>query len=249
MKDVFSAGKTRSLTLGFVLLVGLFPAPSFTQDLRIGWHRGLTEPLVITRNSDIAGGILYDITAQLAQRLGLSFRFVELPRKRLDEAMSTNAINVRNYSNPVWAGSEASFRWSVPLFRAEDRILTLKSHPPILGVDDVKGLRIGTLLGYIYPTLDPLFEKNFVIRDDVSNLEQNFQKLNLRRIDGMVADTLLLRWISRGQKEEMVIQPLVLSSFTIHWAITPELDRAIPLLLPTLKDMVDEGTVELILSR
>lgn len=203
----------------------------------------------MTQDGEVVGGILYDITLRVSEILGLSFRFMEMPRKRLDDAMLANSINVRNYSNPAWTPSASSFRWSPPLFLAEDRILTLRNHRPIMVTEDLQGMRIGTILGYVYPVLDPLFERNLIHRDDVTFFGRNFQKLLLRRIDGMVADSILLQWISREQKDTVALQPLMLSSYSIHWAITPELDKAFPRLIPTLKTMVEDGTITTILSK
>jgi len=59
---------------------------------------------------------------------------------------------------------------------------------------DFRGMVISTIRGYTYPSLEPYFEKEQLIRYDISNLQVNLIRLELNRIDALVDAEMLINY-------------------------------------------------------
>jgi ABC-type amino acid transport substrate-binding protein len=66
----------------------------------------------------------------------------------------------------------------------------------------ILGDHIGTVLGYAYPVLDPLFATRDLIREDARLQEQVLQKLSAHRYRYAVDTQWSLDWYNRDQKAD-----------------------------------------------
>ena len=65
---------------------------------------------------------------------------------------------------------------------------------------------IGTVLGYSYPTLQPLFDASQLLRDDARNQEQVLEKLQAGRNRYAVSNQWTLDWFNQRLLPEQQLQ-------------------------------------------
>ncbi|MGV8488926.1 ABC transporter substrate-binding protein, partial [Pseudomonas aeruginosa] len=69
---------------------------------------------------------------RVAQRLGLSLRFVETPNRRIDGFMASGHIHVICNSNPGWDSKPERYHWSPALFEEQDVLLFEEGRRPMV---------------------------------------------------------------------------------------------------------------------
>jgi polar amino acid transport system substrate-binding protein len=69
---------------------------------------------------------------------------------------------------------------------------------------------IGTVLGYSYPTLQPLFDANRLHRDDARNQEQVLEKLQAGRNRYAVSNQWTLDWFNQRLLPQQQLQSVAL---------------------------------------
>lgn len=92
--------------------------------------------------------------------------------------MERGEVDVRCYVAQAWLNNlSGDYVWSIPLW--VQRNVMVSAHVPPLSVNVTKlaTQNIGTVLNYTYPTLEPLFAKGQLKRDDARSEEQVLNKL------------------------------------------------------------------------
>ncbi len=149
------------------------PAP-----LRFAISDSWAMPMVQVEAGQPTQGILYDLMLSLATQVGHPAQFVVLARARIAPAMEHGEVDVRCYVAQAWLNNlSGDYVWSIPLL--VQRNVLASAHVPPLSVNVAKLAvqNIGTVLNYSYPTLEPLFAKGRLKRDDARSEEQVLQKL------------------------------------------------------------------------
>ncbi len=130
-------------------------------------------PMVQIEHGRPTQGILHDIMLSLATQVGVPAEFHVLPRARVQNAMEHGEVDVRCYAAQSWLPNQSGdYIWSLPLLFQRDLLISRDNQP--LHIDPARLPRqsIGTVLGYTYPTLQPLFDADHLQRDDARNQEQ-----------------------------------------------------------------------------
>ena len=150
-------------------------------------------PMVQLHNGQPTQGILYDLMSSLATQVGHPAEFNVLARARIAGAMQHGDIDARCYVAQAWVGNmSGDYTWSIPLW--VQRNLLVATHVPAqaVHVDTLPPQLIGTVLNYRYTTLDPLFAKGQLTRDDARSEEQVLQKLVAGRFKYAVTNEWIL---------------------------------------------------------
>jgi polar amino acid transport system substrate-binding protein len=149
-------------------------------------------------NDRLVGGINFELAKALGESLALPVAFVVLPRKRLDSAGLLGEFDLRCHLSPKWTDMREHYEWSGRLFELSDVVFGAQgiAQPTQLG-DVATGALISTVLGYNYPTLEPLFSTGQLKRDDSVAQENVMLKVNLGRTPYGVSDALTLDWFQR----------------------------------------------------
>ena len=149
------------------------PAP-----LRFAISDSWAMPLVQIEAGQPTQGILYDLMLSLATQVGHPAQFQVLARARIAPAMEHGEIDVRCYVAQAWLNNlSGDYIWSIPLW-VQRNVLASAHVPPLsVNVAQLAAQNIGTVLNYSYPTLEPLFAKGQLKRDDARSEEQVLQKL------------------------------------------------------------------------
>lgn len=155
-------------------------------------------PMVQLERGRPTQGILHDIMLSLATQVGVPAEFHVLPRTRVQNAMEHGEVDVRCYAAQSWLPNQSGdYIWSIPLLFQRDLLISRQGLPGKLDPADLPRQSIGTVLGYTYPTLQPLFDADRLLREDARNQEQVLEKLLAGRYHYAVSNQWTLDWFNQ----------------------------------------------------
>ncbi|UFQ02074.1 substrate-binding periplasmic protein [Pseudomonas fitomaticsae] len=155
-------------------------------------------PMVQIERGRPTQGILYDMMLSLATQVGVPAQFHVLPRTRVQNAMEHGEVDVRCYAAQSWLPNlSGDYIWSIPLFFQRDLLISRQDQLPNTDPAHLPRQSIGTVLGYSYPTLQPLFDADRLWREDARNQEQVLDKLLAGRYRYSVSNQWTLDWFNQ----------------------------------------------------
>ena len=155
-------------------------------------------PMVQIERGRPTQGILYDMMLSLATQIGVPAQFHVLPRARVQNAMEHGEVDVRCYAAQSWLPNlSGDYIWSIPLFFQRDLLISRQDQPPNADPAHLPRQSIGTVLGYSYPTLQPIFDADRLWREDARNQEQVLDKLLAGRYRYAVSNQWTLDWFNQ----------------------------------------------------
>ncbi|CAD5108699.1 substrate-binding periplasmic protein [Zestomonas carbonaria] len=217
--------------------------------LRFSVSESWVMPMMNIENGQATGGILYDLQTRLAEKVGRRAEQLVMPRLRVQQMLARGEIDVRCYVNPAWlTESHHQYIWSVPFLVQRDWLVGRHAVP--LQLEQLHGETIGTVLGFTYPRLEPLFASGQLLRDDARTQALALLKLDAERYRYAISNELSLAWFNRHQPANRQLQPLSqLSADLVACIVRDEPDVPTMQLLRALVRMKEDGEIEEILSR
>ncbi|WP_076410515.1 ABC transporter substrate-binding protein [Shewanella sp. UCD-KL12] len=209
-----------------------------------------SEPYAVLEVNQLVGGIIKEITDELADELDVDLVYVQTPRKRIERYLDTGTVHLVLISNPEWLTQGKQYQWSMPIFQDQD-ILVVKNNnlKQLEKVEDLKGMNLGTNRGYVYPAIEPMFAKGEVSRSDVRSITSNIARLELDRIDGFIDSKVLIHYEMQRKTHELQLTELVVSEHNIHAALSHHAPITIEALNEALAQLQSRGVIEAVLSR
>ena len=192
--------------VGALLFVSLSGAAA-DAPLRFVVPDSWTMPMVQLERGRPTQGILYDVMLSLATQVGVPAEFHVMPRARVQSAMEHGEVDVRCYAAQSWLPNQSGdYIWSIPLWAQPDVLLSRPD--PITAVEppNLPRQSIGTARGYIYPTLQPLFDSDHLQREDARNQEQVLEKLLAGRYRYAVSNRWTMDWFNQRLLPEQQLQ-------------------------------------------
>lgn len=194
------------LALGALLLISLNGAAA-QAPLRFSVPDSWTMPMVQFEKGRPTQGILYDVMLSLATQVGVPAEFHVLPRGRVQSAMEHGEVDVRCYVAQSWMPNQSGdYLWSIPLFNQPDLLVSRPSPQTSVVPASLPRQTIGTVLGYSYPTLQPLFDAHQLQRDDARNQELVLEKLLAGRNHFAVSNQWSLDWFNQRLLPDQQLQ-------------------------------------------
>jgi ABC-type amino acid transport substrate-binding protein len=140
-------------------------------------------------NNSAGSRFSIELGNMLAEHMGRDIRFVDLPRKRMIQALEAGEGDIVCGYIPAWL--VGPFDWSRPFIPEEAVIVSVAGphQPKVIG--DLKGQRIGTVLGFNYPDLERELGAEFVC-DDGQSTNVALRKLIAGRFDHMVTTRAMI---------------------------------------------------------
>jgi polar amino acid transport system substrate-binding protein len=217
--------------------------------LRFSVSESWAMPMIHIEHGQATGGVLYDLQQRLAEKVGRRAEMLVRPRLRIQQMLERGEIDVRCYVNPAWLSeSHHQYIWSVP-FMVQRDLLVGRSQQQVQ-LSRMQGETIGTVLGFTYPELDPLFASGQLQRDDARTQELALAKLRARRYDYAISNELTLQWFNRQQPAGHKLQPLQeVAADLVACIVRDEPDVPTMALLRALVQMKQAGEFKTILSR
>lgn len=219
--------------------------------LRFSVAESWSMPLIRIENEQPVEGILFDLMQALAEHTGARAEYHVMARLRLQQAMQEGDIDVRCYVSTQWFNDHhGNYLWSVPVINHRDLLVvppgTVGSSRP----DHLPAQAIGTVLGFTYPSLEPLFASGHLEREDSRSQLLVLHKLQAGRYRHAVSNQLSLDWFNRQLPEAQRLQSVqVLEEQPLGCMVRN--DSAIPAqrVLRALVRMKQSGEVERIIQR
>ncbi|MFY0728142.1 substrate-binding periplasmic protein [Pseudomonas sp. NFX15] len=233
------------LALGALLLISLdsvaAPAP-----LRFVITDSWTMPMVQLERGKPVQGILYDVMLSLATQVGVPAEFHVLPRGRVQNAMEHGEVDVRCYAAQSWLPHQSGdYIWSIPIFTQPDLLITRHERPATVNPEELTHQSIGTVLGYSYPTLQPLFDTDQLHRDDARNQEQVLEKILAGRNRYAVSNQWSLDWFNqRLLPEQQLLSVALLQEQHVGCYVRNDPQVPVQRILRTLLRMKMSGEIE-----
>ncbi|WP_413292914.1 substrate-binding periplasmic protein [Bdellovibrio sp. HCB185ZH] len=218
------------ITLIFVSFVA--SASTDKNEFRTAIPAGLAPPLLIEKKGKLEG-LIVDYVGALAEVMNRKVTFSVVTRYRLNGYLLKGQMDALCYNSTVWDDNRQNVDFSKVLFNKREIIVGPSPMPK--NVEGLKGKRIGTILLYVYPELDPYFESKKILREDNFSEEANLKKLLHGRINYVVTDQIFLDYF-RLQAPDVVKnrEAMFLKDYPIACSISrkgkvtkKELDHAI----------------------
>lgn len=183
------------------LLLLILSGASFAAEraLRFSINDSWAMPMVRIEDGKAVEGILVDLQQRMAAKVGRKAELVVMPRMRVQHALDSGEIDVRCYVNPSWVNSgHYRYIWSLPFMTQRDVLAGVTAEK--LQPEQLLNERLGTVLGFTYPRLEPLFTSNQIQREDARTQDQVLLKLSARRYRYAISNELSLHWFNRHQE-------------------------------------------------
>ena len=203
-------------------------------------------PMVQLERNRPTQGILYDLMLNLATQVGVPAEFIVLPRARIQSAMEHGDIDVRCYAAQSWLPNQSGdYIWSVPLWFQRDLLISREDKSAQINPAQLPRQAIGTVLGYSYPTLQPLFDAEQLQREDARNQEQVLEKLLAGRYRYAVSNQWTLDWINQRLLPEQQLRGVaVLQEQNIGCYVRNDPKVPVQRILRTLLRMKMSGEID-----
>lgn len=208
-------------------------------------------PYVLLTQAPVESGIIVELMQEFARRADVEVVFQLTPRKRLEYSLEMGRIHIVVTSNPKWLEQPDNVDWAIPLFDEKNVLVIRRGSPDIADIEDLKGLRVGTILGYAYPEIDLLFEQGDSFRSDSVEMLHNLTKLRAGRLDAVITSDIQGAWLIKqnGFKSELVFGSYLVS----EQKLIPAVSRLSPVPLETInrvfQSMLDDGFVAKLLLK
>ncbi len=164
--------------------------PALAQEvpLRVAQTASITYPLLTERAGRVNGGFLYELGERLAAQMGTRAEHLLLARRRVEPAILSGLAHIACYSSPQWSPQIPPQAWSVPVLPQIEWVLGpvgqgTPGHTP----EALAGRRVAVLLGYQFPSLQPLFDAGRLLRVNDTRADNLF-----RLVRRGLADVLIL---------------------------------------------------------
>lgn len=209
-------------------------------------------PYAIEKGEALYSGLIKDIAIEMADELDINISFFKTPRKRTERYLENNTVHLVLITNPAWLKNSEKLQWSDTIFSEKDVVVTRSdNHTKYESLADLKGLIIGTIRGFTYPTLEPYFKKGDFSRYDVSNLQVNFIRLELNRIDALVDAETSVNYLLQQSNNAQAFQvlPLSISKHNIQAALSPNAPVSLNDFNKALRKLKEQGVIAAILKK
>ena len=233
------------LALGALLLISLNGAAA-EMPLRFVVPDSWAMPMVQLERGKPIQGILYDVMVSLATQVGVPAEFHVLPRARVQNAMEHGEVDIRCYAAQSWLPNQSGdYIWSIPLWTQPDVLISRKSPLTAVVAANLPPQSIGTVLGYNYPTLQPLFDADRLRREDARNQEQVLEKLLAGRYHYAVSNQWTLEWFNQRLLPDRQLQGVaVLQTQNVGCYVRNDPKVPVQRILRTLLRMKMSGEID-----
>jgi len=236
----------------FCLAAVLLSSKLFASELIFAYGAGNGAPFSIIKNGQLESGLFKDIGEALAEELGIPVSFKHAPHKRTSLLLSDGTINSICMTHPDWIEGHEFLFWSDKIMEDFDHLITRNSQSVIKNYEDIRGMNIGAMTGYIYfPEFMGQFHQGFATRRDMNSLEALYSSLFAHRIDAVVDSLISVRYRKKIRKEyePLGVSDLAVYRYDLYCAFSSSLKSMQLEIESAITRMVKAGSFEQILNR
>lgn len=229
----------------------LAAASGFGQDvLRIGVSDSDGPPIAVVSANTLVSGLSRDLGMAMAGAMNRRPVFVVVSRKRVEWALESGTVDIVCNANPAWYEDAAELGWTQPLYPQVERIATLQSALPVRQVADLAGRRIGTIRGYTYPQIEPLWATGKAARSAEDRLPLVMKSLLSGVSDAAIVSELEFGVWARAHPSaagSVRIHPYIVSSIPTRCAVSPRARTSVEALNKAIGQLRAQGRLKAIL--
>jgi polar amino acid transport system substrate-binding protein len=148
-------------------------------------------PMALITDSKVVGGIHRDLGLAIARELNAQPVFIVMPRKRIPVALQQGKGHIACHFLPEWLPGE--FDWSEPFMPNALLLLSNERVPRPTSLSALRGVPIGTVLGFEYPDVARILGSEFV-REDAVDATRNLMKFDAGRSNYALTGEVFLRY-------------------------------------------------------
>jgi polar amino acid transport system substrate-binding protein len=231
----------------------LLSSPSFAAEgpLRFVLADSWSMPLVLIENDKPHGGFLFDIMESLAHHMGRSTEYKVFARMRVQTALERGEVDIRCYAAQSWVPNmSGDYIWSLPLVTQRDLLISTADNDTPIRPDQLNKETVGTVLGYVYPTIQALFDSHQLRRDDARSQDQVLRKLVAGRYRYAVTNQWSMDWFNRNLAPDKQLHGVsIIEEQAVGCLVRNDPDVPVQRILRTLLRMKMSGEIEQILER
>lgn len=180
---------------------------------------GTQMPMARIARDRVVDGMSLELGQLLARQLGRELQMLALPRKRLLSELLQGRVDGACAYLPEWL--PGPLQWSRPFFLQEYAIVSRADAPVPVSLESLRGQRLGTVLGFVYPELEAALGVDF-LRDDAPDANASLRKLAAGRLQHVAVSQRLLGYLRRsGQFSAEVHPPLPVGEMRTQCALAP----------------------------
>lgn len=187
-------------------------------ELRIVVDGSTAMPMSQISNGVLTGGIHHAIGVALAGQLGTTARFTPLPRKRIGVTLEQGAADLVCHMLPAWL--PGAFDWSVPFMPNATLLISAVQWQAPVSLDDVRGVPVGTVLGFAYPEIQHALGAGFV-RDDAVDALHSLTKFAAGRTRHALTGEVFFTYQQRLHPTLLQVhRPILVTRFNAQCAVS-----------------------------
>ncbi|WP_413584224.1 substrate-binding periplasmic protein [Bdellovibrio sp. HCB274] len=186
--------KSSLLFLMITVFMAGTPALAKATTITFGVNSDYAMPLLKIAYSgerpELDEGILKDLGEAISKELNVEPKWFLVPKNRVAPSLSAGKVDILCHLNEIWQPKIVNdVWWSAPLYKSSNVLVFLKQPNPS-SLKDIRGETVGTVLNFIYTSLDPQFKNGSLKREDGPNNVANIQKLLKGRLRYIVMSNL-----------------------------------------------------------
>lgn len=223
-------------------------AQSRQENVKIGVISDYAMPLLKLKNTEntreLQGGILKDLGLEIAKELERTPQWSLLPKRRVAPALIAGDIDFICHANEIWQPViRNDVLWTQELYRSNNVIVFFKQTKALKNIKELHGKRVGTVLNFIYTSLDDEFQKGAIQREDGPSNESNIQKLLHNRLNYIVMSNIEFQYYKKSYPD-LVDVDFGLDSVMTKCALSKKSKISLSALNRALENIKKSGTLE-----
>jgi polar amino acid transport system substrate-binding protein len=234
------------LALSLSLASGSVWAQPEAKVIRLNLSPGGLPPYTLVDKNRQAGGLMVELLRRAAAKAGYAVKAMEVPKNRVEAMMRQGELDATPRARE-WTTTPEDFLFSEPILTVRDVVFSRKAEPlPYTEPASLAYKRVGTMLGFVYPVLEPSFTAKAVQRVDVSSEKSLLAMLRLDRLDAVVINELSALWIikNEGWADDFVYAKTEVQSYQYRMMFSKAWQSFVPLFNRELATMKNDGSLE-----
>lgn len=218
--------------------------------LRFAVGQSWGPPFLERSGTRIVGGLLPDLMTAIAAEMNRRPEFHLLPPVRVERAMEEGSVDLQCLLSPSWwPAIRDPARWSVPMLRLRDVLVAAPRGPQTMQAVARRPWTVGTVRGYVYPTLDAAFAQGRLQRDEALDQQAVLAKLSRGRTAlGIVNEYVLQAWLRQHPGSQLRIVQVV-DEVDAHCLFSAKPQVPLAQMQTAVRRLVSSGRLDALLRR
>lgn len=232
------------LSLASILATSL--ALANQQVLRSSFYQQNIEPQIFLDDKGRPiSGILFDISHAIANRLAMKLEMVPIPRKRIEQSLVKNIIDMNCAANPKWFKSKA-LQWSSRIYNNPDILINRLGMTALTDLAEYNEIKIGTTLGYVYPELTIYIENKNVRPITSPSTLESYQKYRKNKMLGFISASIESSYFMKDMQSSVIH----MNNNFLYCVLAPDLKKSkVEQINTAIEYLKASGEIDAILSK